>query len=271
MYEHSKRRVARVLGLKRSYEVVYTYNATYAFNLLARNLIKTGMLTRGDVVLLGGAEHHANIVPWQILSEEYGIQIAWVALHADGTLDYDDMRSRLPKARVLSISGASNVTGEVLQFDVVQDMLDNCSNRPLWIVDGSQLFPHKTVDMVRYGIDIFVATGHKIMSDTGIGFFAANKALLQRLVPAFCGGGAINSVSHDGYEPAGLPFRHEPGTPHIAGAVSLGAALEYIESVGGHEAIWQYEQDLIRHFLSYIPTLPQGVRLIGSPTVENRL
>ncbi len=104
-------------------------------------------------------------------------------------------------------------------------------------------------DVAKYGIDFYVWTGHKVMSDTGIGFFYGRKELLQKMNPAFCGGGAINSVSIEGYEPAGLPFRHEPGTPHIAGAVSLLAALEYIDSIGGYEAVEKYEKELTEYAL----------------------
>jgi cysteine desulfurase/selenocysteine lyase len=126
-------------------------------------------------------------------------------------------------------------------------------------------------DVVKYGIDFFVATGHKVMSDTGIGFYYGRKELLQKMDPAFCGGGAINSVTTDGYTPAGLPFRHEPGTPHIAGAVSLLAALDYIDSIGGFSVIEQYERELTEYTLGQFEQLPESIRLIGSKKSENRL
>lgn len=109
------------------------------------------------------------------------------------------------------------------------------------------------------------------MSDTGIGFFSGRKDMLQKMQPAFCGGGAINSVTTDGYEAAGLPFRHEPGTPHIAGAVSLLAALEYIDSIGGYEAVEQYEKELTEYALAQFATLPESIGLLGSKKPENRL
>ena len=138
-------------------------------------------------------------------------------------------------------------------------------------MDGSQRFPHMETNMVKYSIDIFVATGHKVMSDTGIGFFAAKKELLQELIPAFCWGGAINSVTTEEYTNAGLPFRHEPGTPHIAGAVSLLSSMNYIESIGGFSAIEEYEKELIDYVLWKIKDLPGGVRLLGSRIAKNRL
>lgn len=170
-------------------------------------------------------------------------------LQADGTLDYDSLAQKLPFAKILSITGASNVTGEVLDIERVAHLFQNLENKPLFVLDGSQRFPHMETDVQKYGIDFYIATGHKIMSDTGIGFFYGRKDIIQKMEPAFCGGGAINSVTIDGYEAAGLPFRHEPGTPHIAGAVSLLAALDYIDSIGGFEVIEKYERELTEYAL----------------------
>ena len=116
LYDKAKKAVANKLGA-RADEIVFTYNATYAFNLLSRGLVKSGLLQRGDVVLLSKVDHHANIVPWQIIAEEHGIVIDWVELYSDGTINYDSLREKLPQAKVLSITGASNVTGEVLDLD----------------------------------------------------------------------------------------------------------------------------------------------------------
>ncbi len=270
LYEKAKKAVAEKLSA-RADEIVFTYNATYAFNFLSRSLVKSGLLWRWDTVLLSKVDHHANIVPWQILAEEYGIIIDWVDLHDDGTIDYDSLASKFPHAKVLSITGASNVTGEVLDLDRVKSMFDTLSTRPIFVLDGSQRFPHMATDVSKYSIDFYVGTGHKVMSDTGIGFFYGRKELLQKMNPAFCGGGAINSVSTDWYEAAGLPFRHEPGTPHIVGAVSLLTALEYIDSIGGYAAVEHYERELTEYALEQFGTLPSTIRLIGSKKSENRL
>ena len=271
LYEEAKVYIAKHLGLHSYHEVVFTYNATYAFNIVSRELVKTGKLKKWDVVLLSKADHHANIVPWQILAEEYWIIIDWIELNSDGTIDYGSLIEKIPSSKVLSITGTSNVTGEVLDLQRVKEIIGKQKNSPLWILDGSQRFPHMETNMALYGIDIFIATGHKVMSDTGIGFFAAKKELLQELVPAFCWGWAINSVTTLGYEPAGLPFRHEPGTPHIAGAVSLLASLQYIDSIGGFQSIEKYERELVEYVLTQIQNLPKWVRLLGSQLPVNRL
>jgi cysteine desulfurase / selenocysteine lyase len=301
LYDRAKSAVAKKLNAAPA-EIVFTYNATYAFNLISRWLVKSGFLQKWDIVLLSKVEHHANIVPWQIIAAEYGIIIDWIDIHPDGTLDYDSLESKLPHAKLLSITGASNVTGEVLDLERVKRMFDSLNTpfvkggrgdfvsgknphprlerdssfanelaRPLFILDGSQRFPHMETDVVKYGIDFFVATGHKVMSDTGIGFYYGRKDLLQQMDPAFCGGGAINSVTTDGYMPAGLPFRHEPGTPHIAGAVSLLAAIDYIDSIGGFAVIEKYEQELTEYALTQFAQLPASMSLIGSKNPENRL
>ncbi len=273
LYDQAKEAVARCLWPVSPHEIVFTHNATYAFNLIARSLIKTGILTKWDRILLSKVEHHANIVPWQIIAEEYGVIIDWVDTHEDGTLDYKSLETKIPWIKVLAITGASNVTGEILDLAKIRNIIDSLSGweKPLLIIDGSQRFPHMMTDVRKYGIDIFVATGHKAMSDTGIGFFYARKDLLRRMIPSFCGGSAINSVNLEWYEPAGLPFRHEPGTPHIIWAVSLLRAIEYIESIWGFEAVEKYEQELISYALELFKTLPVWINLLGSKNPEHRL
>lgn len=229
------------------------------------------MLRKGDLVLLSKAEHHANIVPWHILAEEYGVIVRFVELNNDGTIDYGDLEKKLPEAKVVSLTGASNVTGEILDIKRVSGLIQSLSVRPLFILDGSQRFPHLLTNVKESGIDIFIGTGHKVMGDTGIGFFYARKELLKQMVPAFCGGGAINTVTQDGYVPAGLPFRFEPGTPHIAGAVSLLASLEYIEGIGGFSVIEEYERELTEYALNRVKSLPEDIMYIGSQEAKDKL
>lgn len=278
LYDRAKEAIAKNLVWVLASEITFTYNATYAANLIARSLVKTGLLKKWDRILLSKVEHHANIVPWQIIAEEYGIVIDWIDIHPNATIDYASLVEKLLWAKVIAITGASNVTGEILDIAKVCNIMDSLPEwqRPLFVMDGSQRFPHMQTDVRKYGIDIFFATGHKGMSDTGIGFFYARKDLLRTLVPVFCGGWAINSVTLDGYEPAGLPFRHEPGTPHIAGAVSLLAALEYIESIGGFEEVEKYERELTEYALQRfreggILESNSKIRLLGSPYAGNRL
>lgn len=199
------------------------------------------------------------------------MEIIFSDLHADGTINYDDLEAKIHDVKIVSLTGATNTTGEILDLEKVAKILDKCENRPYFVMDGSQRFPHMATDVKKFRIDIFVGTGHKVMTDTGFGFFYARKDLLKTLEPAFCGGGAINGVTIDGYEAAGLPFRHEPGTPHIAGAISLLAALDFIDSIGGFAEIEKYEKNLVAYALKKFANFSDEVILLGSKNTENRL
>jgi cysteine desulfurase/selenocysteine lyase len=271
LYEGSKEKVRLFLSASSKHEIIYTYNATYAINFLARSLVKSGMLVKWDRILLSVLDHHANIVPWQILAEEYGIIIDWIGVTPEGRLDLSDLESKIVGSRLVSVTAASNVTGAITNIAKIRDIVKKDDSKRLLVIDGSQAFPHFAVDVVDLDIDFFIATGHKVMSDTGIGILYGKKTLLQKMNPALCGGGAINFVTQEGYEAAGLPYRHEPGTPHIAWAASLLAALEYIESIGGYSVIEAYEKELVEYTLSKIATLPHEIRLIGPKDSERRL
>ena len=271
LYEGSKEKVRLFLSASSKHEIIYTYNATYAINFLARSLVKSGMLVKWDRILLSVLDHHANIVPWQIIAEEYGIIIDWIGVTPEGRLDLSDLESKIVGSRLVSVTAASNVTGAITNIAKIRDIVKKDDSKRLLVIDGSQAFPHFAVDVVDLDIDFFIATGHKVMSDTGIGILYGKKTLLQKMNPALCGGGAINFVTQEGYEAAGLPYRHEPGTPHIAWAASLLAALEYIESIGGYSVIEAYEKELVEYTLSKIATLPHEIRLIGPKDSESRL
>lgn len=219
IFHHSKQAIVRFLHAKNTGEIAYFYNATAAFNYLAQSMLKSSWLNKGDTILLSQIEHHANIVPWQIIAETSGIDIEFVKIGTDGRLDLVDLNSKLsPSVKVVSLTGASNVTGECPPLANIRELIDAVyvgETKPLFVVDGSQRFPHMATDVEALGIDFFIFTGHKVFADTGIGVLYGKEQLMRKLIPASSGGGAINSVSESGYEPAGLPFRHEPGTPHI--------------------------------------------------------
>ncbi len=271
LYEASKEKVRLFLGAASKHEIVYTYNATYAFNLLSRSLVKSRMLVKWDRVLLSVLDHHANIVPWQIIAEETGIIIDWIGVTPEGRLDLKDLESKVAFSRLVSLTAASNVTWAITDIAKIRDIVKKDDPHRIFVLDGSQAFPHFTVDVVDLDIDFFIATGHKVMSDTGIGILYGKKLLLQKMDPAISGWWSINSVTQEWYESAGLPYRFEPGTPHIAGAASVLAALGYIESIGWYPAIETYERSLVEYALSKIATLSHEIRLIGPKDATNRL
>lgn len=275
LYHGSKEAVVRLINARETAEISYSYNATSALNILASSLVRSGQLRKGDKVLLSRAEHHANIVPWLIAKETVGIEVEFIGLSEDFGLDFQDLEAKLtPDVRVVSLTAASNVTGAVFDLAHVRDMIRSKNPTCLFVVDASQAVPHLRVDVQSLDIDYLIFTGHKLMSDTGIGIMYGKKPLLKALVPSIGGGGAINWVHEDSFAPAGLPSRFEPGTPHIIGATSLLRAIEYIESIGGYAELERIEKDLVQHALEkwrkFKVQFPE-VKLIGSEKEEGRL
>lgn len=267
LYHASKEAIVRLINAHETAEISYNYNATAALNILVTSLIASGELKSGDKVLLSRAEHHANIVPWLIARETAGIEVEFVGLDADFGLDFADFQEKLTgDVRVVALTAASNVTGAVFDLARVRDIIRANSTPILFVVDGSQAVPHFRLDVQAFDIDYLVFTGHKMMADTGIGIMYGKKALLKNLTPSVGGGGAINWVREDGFAPAGLPSRFEPGTPHIIGAGSLLRAVEYMESIGGYNELERIERDLVHHTLMKWHAFKQNfpeVQLIG--------
>lgn len=251
LYKESKVAVARLIGAKSHYEITYSNNATGAFNLLASSMAKSGWLKSGDRVLLSIMEHHANIVPWMMLRESHGIEVEFVAINDHFELDLSDFTEKLtPNTKVISFTGCSNVTGVGVNFSQVATIvgkhwLPDWGKPPFRIMDASQLIPHAPIDVEKLELDFAIFTGHKIWADTGIGVLWGRQELMKSMIPAIGGGGAINFVHTDGFEFSGLPYRFEPGTPNLTGAVSLLAAVEYFESIGGYPVISENESELV--------------------------
>jgi cysteine desulfurase/selenocysteine lyase len=177
--------------------------------------------------------------------------VEFIHLDADFQLDFADFEKKFTSdVRVVSLTAASNVTGAVFDLARAKDLIRSQSSKCLFIVDGSQAVPHFPIDVQTLDIDYMAFTGHKCMSDTGIGIMYGKKTLLKTLVPSIGGGGAINWVREDSFAPAGLPSRFEPGTPHIIGAGSLLQAIEFMESIGGYEEIERIEKDLVSYTLA---------------------
>ncbi len=227
-YQDSKKSVASWIGCE-PLEVLYTYSATYALNLLALAIEHNGVLQKGDTVLLSISEHHANIVPWQMLAERVGATVQFVGLDDEYRLDLDGLKNKLDDSvKVVSFQYASNVTGAVHPIESIRDII---GPDRLFVVDASQMGIHGPLNMRDIHCDAMVLSGHKMMADTGIGVLALWKVLQKAWQSPVSGGWAINFVHIDGYEQAGIPERWEPGTPHITGAVTLWAAVRYLQSI----------------------------------------
>jgi cysteine desulfurase / selenocysteine lyase len=271
LYSASKEAVKKLICAKSSSEIIYTANATAAVNLLTLSLVRSGWLRRGDRIILSLLEHHANIVPWQIAAESLNLEIVFVPITSEYTLDMNAYAALIaPNTRVISITGASNVTGSIPNWSEISRIARDHERKrpegnPLYLVmDASQVVPHSQLDVEGLDLDFVFFTGHKIWADSGIGVLYGRRAHLKAMSPGTSGGGAINRVTEEGFEPAGLPFKFEAGTPNMSGAVSLLAAVEYLESIGGYAALTEHESELNAYILEQIRTLPPGIRLIGS-------
>ncbi|MDP5038843.1 MAG: aminotransferase class V-fold PLP-dependent enzyme [Candidatus Gracilibacteria bacterium] len=268
LYFDSKKKVAEFLNAKSFAEIIYTYNSNYALNLISQTLRFNQVLKAGDKILVSIVEHHSNIVPWQILAKEIGVEIDFVKVDEDFNLDLVDFQKKYDEnVKVVSLTHVSNVTGQIFDLKSVKKLLRDDT---LFIVDASQSVPHFKVDVQEIGADFVFFTAHKIMADSGIGVIWGKKELLEKYEPVFCGGGAINEVKENNYKSGALPFKFEPGTPNMSGAVSLLRALEYIENIGGYNKLEEVENDLIKYALEKFNKL-EKITLIGSKKLENRV
>ena len=243
--EHGRAAVARFIGTENCSEIVFTKNATESLNLVARSW-GAANLGPGDVVLLTQLEHHANIVPWQQLSAERGFTIRWIPLTDDGQLDLDDIDELMDGLSLLAISAMSNVVGTITPVRRLADMAHE--RGALVCVDACQYTPHVPTDVAALGADFLAFSGHKMLGPTGVGVLWARHELLEAMPPFLGGGGMILDVRLDGFVPAEVPHKFEAGTPPIAEIVGLGAAVEYLESLG-MEAVRRHEIELTSYAL----------------------
>ena len=239
--EAARRRVGRFIGAPRpSTEVIFTKNATESLNLVARSW-GAANLGPGDVVLLTQLEHHANIVPWFQLQAERGFEIRWIPLNADATLDLSELDRLLEGAKAVGLTAMSNVTGTLTPVAQITEAAHAVG--AVVVLDACQYVPHLATDVKALGVDFAAFSGHKMLGPTGIGVLWGREDLLDAMPPFLGGGGMILDVRLDGFLPAALPAKFEAGTPPIAEAVGLHAAVDYLDALG-MDAVRQHEIEL---------------------------
>ncbi|MCX6823653.1 MAG: aminotransferase class V-fold PLP-dependent enzyme [candidate division SR1 bacterium] len=259
-YHHSKELVGELLNCKAS-EIIYSYNSTYAINLIAQSLVISDILKTGDTVLLGIREHHSNILPWQILAEKKGFNIEFFNINDEYEIDRNDFDQKYSdNVKVVSVAHVSNVTGKIYDVKKIKSKLRDDT---FFLVDGSQSVPNFPVDVQDIGCDCLVFTGHKMMAYTGIGVIFLKKEWIRKLVPAFRGGGTVEDVDIQGHTLANNSDKFEAGTPNIIGAVSLLKALEYIKSIGGMKKIREHEQKLVKLCLAGFAKYQDKIEILG--------
>ncbi len=229
-YEAARVKVGRFLGAKDpSREVVFTKNATEAFNLVAQGLGRV-LLNQDSVIVLTEMEHHANLVPWLILQEQIGFTIRYITFDSDGYLVLDELDSILDGASLLGVTMMSNVLGTVNPIAELAAAAHR--HGALFLADAAQFAPHFEVDVSGLDIDLLCLTGHKMLGPTGIGALWARSEILDRMTPFLGGGDMIADVRLDGFVASEIPYKFEAGTPPIAEAVGWASAIDYLESVG---------------------------------------
>jgi len=259
-YEGGRERVRRFFNAASTREIIFTRNATEGINLVAHSFVKPS-LREGDEVLVSAMEHHSNIVPWQIVCEMTGARLRVAPIDDAGTMRLDEFERLLgPRTRIAAITHMSNALGTIVPVrEVVR--IARSKNVPV-LIDASQAAYHLRVDVQALDCDFLVATGHKLYGPTGIGVLYGQESRLEAMPPFLGGGDMISSVTFEKSTWNVLPYKFEAGTPHIAGAIGLHAALDYIDAIG-LDAIGAHERELTAYATSVVQSIP-GVRLIGT-------
>ncbi len=266
LYEAARSDLARFIGARNPAEIVFTKNVTEAMNLVAYSWGRTN-LRSGDVVVLTEMEHHANLVPWLALKAERGIEIRYIPLLDDGLLDMSRLDEALDGAKLFGVTAVSNVLGTI---NPVRELADAAhAAGALILVDGAQHAPHLPTDVAAMGCDFFGVTGHKMLGPTGIGALWARPELLEAMPPFLCGGEMIRDVRLDGFSTNEVPWKFEAGTPPIAEAVGLSAAIAYLENLG-MDAVREHERALTGYALSALHDAHPDIVIHGPASAEQR-
>ncbi|GAB2589171.1 putative cysteine desulfurase [Paractinoplanes abujensis] len=266
-YEEARGKVAAFIGAATPDEIVFTKNSTEAINLVAHSLGQHLALKPGDEIVISEMEHHSNIVPWQLLCERTGATLRWFSVTDEGRLDLSSAGELInERTKIVSVVHMSNVLGTINDVEPIVARAREAG--ALVLLDCSQSVPHLPVDVQALGADFIAFTGHKMLGPTGIGVLWGRYDLLAAMPPFLAGGSMIETVTMSGTTYALPPARFEAGTPPIAEAVGLGAAVDYLNALG-MEAVHRHEQEITAYALKTLADVP-GVRIFGPATPEGR-
>lgn len=268
LYSKSKSIISKYLWVENKNEIIFTYNSTYASNIIIRTLGKNNILSKWDKVLVSVAEHHTNIVPWLVLKEEVWIEIDYVGITKDYELDIEDFERKYDnKVKVISFVCVSNVTWKI--FDL-EEIWKRKREDTIFIVDATQAMPHISLDVKKINCDALYFTWYKMMAQWWIGVLWMKEEYLENLRPIFSWWWAVSRVSSNNFVYAPLPDKYEFWTPNIIWIVSLLLAFEYIESIWWYETIKSHEEKLMKYFLEKLKDF-DNIKLIWSHDIDNRV
>ncbi len=265
LYEGARQTVAEHIGAD-SREVVFTRNATAALNLVANSWGRAN-LAPGDRILLTEMEHHSNIVPWHLIAEQTGAELDWVGIDDEGRLDRESLEAGLAREpKLLAVAHVSNVLGTI--NPVARIVAQAKAAGAVTVIDGAQAAPKMELDMATIGADFYGFTGHKLYGPTGIGVLYGRRELLDGMGPFEGGGSMISKVTKEEIRWASVPAKFEAGTPPIAQAAGLGAAVEWVDGVGP-AGIAEHERELTSYALPRLAEVP-GMNLFGPSDTTDR-
>ncbi len=259
-YEGVRTKFQKFINAYDSDEIIFTKGCTEGFNLLSNSICKN--LSQGDEIILSEIEHHANIIPWQMAAEKYNLNIKFINVDESFNLDIDHLKSLLSsKTKIVSIVGESNISGMLPDIKEIVAIVKSKSDA-LFILDGAQLVPHRSVDVQDLGIDFLCVSGHKMLGPTGIGVVWGRKELWDSLDPVYGGGDMIEEVYYDKATWAPVPHKFEAGTPPFVEAIGLGAAVDYLTNISMNEV--QQHSDSLREYAKNKLENIDGLNIIHS-------
>ena len=262
LYEESRARIGRFIGCKPS-ELVFVKNTTEAINLVAYGV----KWSNGDEVVSTVMEHHSNMVPWQMVAKRFGVKLRYAGIKPDGTLDLENLAELANRrTRLIAVCHVSNVLGTINDVREIAKIAHE--NDALLLVDAAQSVPHMPINVKDLGCDLLAFSGHKLLGPTGIGCLYIREGVEEELEPPFGGGEMISHVELHGYRLNDMPWRFEPGTPNIAGAIGLAAAVDYLKSIG-MESIRDHERRLTERAIEILKEVG-GVEIYGPMEPEKR-
>lgn len=264
-YEKARMKVRSFINAKRFEEIVYTRGTTAAINLVARSFGDL-VIEEGDEIVVNEMEHHANIVPWQQLAKRKGAKLVFIPLEEDGTIALDSVKAAMSnKTKIVAITHVSNVLGTINDIKSIAEIAH--AHNAYISVDGAQAVPHMAVDVQDLDVDFYAFSGHKMLGPTGIGILYGKAELLDKMEPIEYGGDMIDYVYKTESTWTDLPVKFEAGTPMIAEAVGLNAAIDYIAELG-LDNIYQHEKELVRYAYDKMSAI-EGIEIYG-PGKDNR-
>lgn len=266
-YESSRQKVANFIGANNAQEVIFTSGCTDSLNLVAASFGEQN-IQAGDEILVSIMEHHSNLLPWQQLAKRKQAKLNFIEINSDGLLDIENLKSKISsKTKIVALTHVSNVLGTINPIKELTDLAHE--KGAIVVVDGAQAVGHFPIDVAELNVDFYAFSGHKMFAPTGIGVLYGKKDLLDKMQPYRLGGEMIANVTREGATWAEVPYKFEAGTPNIAGAIGLGAAIDYLQSLD-FELIQKHEQELTSYALEKLKNV-LGLTIYGPQKGNGRI